>query len=234
MPDIMETIKARHSVRAYTDQPIDAAARAKLEELIATCNAEGDLSIALVCDEPKAFSSALARYGKFTNVSDYLVLAGRDAPDLAERCGYYGERIVLAAQEMGLNTCWVALTFKKRYVKRLVAPGDKLVVVIAIGHGANAGSPHKSKYASDVVRDQSADGAPDWFDRGVEAALLAPTALNQQKFEITFTHELDSEGKPVVALESRGGPYSDVDLGIVRLHFELVAGTENFVWENPL
>lgn len=234
MSDIMETIKARHSVRAYTDQPIDADVRAKLEELIATCNVEGDLSIELKCDEPKAFSSTLARYGKFENVRNYLILAGKDAPDLAERCGYYGERIVLAAQEMGLSTCWVALTFKKRYVKKLVAPGDKLVIVIAIGYGANAGSLHKSRVPGDVARDLSDDGAPDWFDRGIEAALLAPTAMNQQKFEIAFQQDADAEGKPFVSIESRGGSYSDVDLGIVRLHFELGAGASNFTWENPL
>lgn len=234
MPDIMETIKARHSVRAYTDQPLDAAARAKLEELIAACNTEGNLSIALKCDEPKAFDSTLARYGKFSNVRNYLILAGRDAPDLAERCGYYGERIVLAAQEMGLNTCWVALTFKKRYVKKLVAPSDKLVIVIALGYGANAGSAHKSKAAEDVARILADDGAPEWFDRGIEAALLAPTAVNQQKFEIMLTQESDAEGKPLVAIKSKGGTYSDVDLGIVRLHFELGAGVDNFTWKNSL
>jgi hypothetical protein len=127
---------------------------------------------------------------------------------------------------MGLSTCWVALTFKKRYVRKLVEHGAKLVVVIAIGHGATKGSPHGSKKPEDV---SSATNPPEWYARGIEAALLAPTAMNQQKFEFGLS-EAGSDGKPVVTLASKGGPYSSVDLGIVRCHFELGAGAENFSW----
>ena len=232
--DLLEAIEARHSVRAYTDQPIGEDVRKQLQDEIDRCNAEGNLRIKLVCDEPEAFDSTLAHYGKFSNVRNYLVLAGAPAADLDERCGYYGERIVLLAQQLGLNTCWVALTFKKRYVKKMLEPGTKLSLVISIGHGVDDGRPHKSKGNADVGHVSTGEPAPEWFTRGIEAALLAPTAVNQQKFDITLLGETDTSGKPLVSIASLGGSYANVDLGIVRLHFEIGAGTESFAWKNPL
>lgn len=229
--EAMDAIQARHSVRSYTNEPISEADLRVLEAEVERCNAEGRLHMRLVANEPKAFDSVMAHYGKFSGVRNYLVLAGPDEPSLEERCGYYGERLVLLAQTLGLSTCWVALTFKKRYVKKSVARGDRLVIVIAIGHGTTQGAAHKSRTASEVSK--APIDAPDWFAAGVNAALLAPTAINQQKFEIELTNTTDSEGKPLVALRNRGGAYSKVDLGIVRLHFELGAAAAggSFAWE---
>lgn len=228
---LQQAMERRHSVRSYTSEPVSASDRAALQAEIGRCNAEGGLAIKLACDEPKAFDSLLAHYGKFTNVRNYLVLAGPDAPDLDERCGYYGERLVLLAQALGLNTCWVALTFKKRLVKKAVEPGTKLGLVVALGHGAAQGTARKSKGADEVS--STAPGVeehPSWFDAGVAAALLAPTAMNQQGFEIELLEGFSADQKPLVSLRSTGGPYSAVDLGIVKLHFELGAGTEKFAW----
>jgi len=57
----------------------------------------------------------------------------------------------------------------------------------------------------------------------VEAALLAPTAVNQQKFRFTLSDR-------TVKAEATGGFSSRVDLGIVKYHFERGAGTEHFRW----
>lgn len=228
--NIFSIMQKRHSVRSFTDEPISSADAQALRQEIEACNAEGNLSIQLVCDEPKAFDSALAHYGKFSNVKNYLVLAGPSTPDLNEKCGYYGERLVLLAQELGLNTCWVALTFKKRSVRKMLKPGEKLSLVIAIGHGTTQGSPRKSKSAEEVSRIPQGAPRPEWFARGVEAALLAPTAMNQQSFMVTLESDSAPDGKSLVSLVSKGGAYSDVDLGIVRQHFELGAGAGHFAW----
>ncbi len=227
MLDIEEAMAQRHSVRSYTGEAISGTDRAALEEEIARCNSEGNLHMSLVCDEPQAFDSMLAHYGSFRGVRNYIVMAGVPLVDLDERAGYYGERVVLLAQRLGLNTCWVALTFKKRHVRKLRAPGEKLVVVVAIGHGETAGKPHKSKSAVDVLCCAGGE-APEWFSRGVQAALLAPTAVNQQKFRFELCDA--SADKPVVCATTASGPYAQVDLGITRLHFELGAGKANFVW----
>ncbi len=223
-----EAIHQRHSVRQYTDDPISETDRAALREEIERCNAEGDLHMALVCDEPEAFAGGLAHYGSFRGVTDYLVIAGKPAPDLGERAGYYGEKVVLLAQKLGLNSCWVALTFKKRLVRKMIAAGDKLVIVVALGHGATQGSPRKSKSADAVSR--CPDEPPAWFARGVEFALLAPTAVNQQKFRFELLDDGADAGKPRVKATAGLGSYADIDLGIAKLHFELGAGAGSFEW----
>lgn len=218
--DNPEAMRARHSVRSYTDRPIEGETLEALEKLIGACNRESGLHIQLVRNEPMAFDSTMAHYGKFSGVKNYLVMVGRKGPDLDELCGYYGEKIVLAAQALGLNTCWVGLTFKKIPDAFQVADGEKLAIVIAIGYGATQGAAHKSKDAAAVSK---ASDAPEWFTKGVEAALLAPTAVNQQKF--LFTLHGDK-----VSAKAGLGFFSKVDLGIVKYHFELGSGKDHTVW----
>ena len=215
-----EAIRERHSVRSYEDRAIDEDKIEVLEKEIAECNRLGGLDIQLMTDEPRAFDSFMAHYGKFSGVRNYIAMVGKKGED--ERIGYYGERLVLLAQTLGLNTCWVALTYKKIPGAFEVANGEKLTVVIPFGYGETQGAQHKSKDAADV---SNADGnSPEWFRLGVEAALLAPTAVNQQKFTLTY-----ADGK--VAARAGTGFYTKVDLGIVKYHFELGAGKENFEWE---
>ena len=110
---ILEAMRARHSVRSYTEKLIEGETLEALEKLIDECNRESGLHIQLVRNEPMAFDSAMAHYGKFSGVKNYLALVGKKSKKLDELCGYYGEKLVLAAQTLGLNTCWVGLTFQK-------------------------------------------------------------------------------------------------------------------------
>lgn len=219
--DLMEAIRARHSVRQYQKRPIEGETLAALQAFIAACNAESGLHIQLVTDEPKAFDCFLAHYGSFRGVENYLALVGKASDGLDEACGYYGEKLVLRAQQLGLNTCWVKLTYKKVPGAIDVGPGEKLALVIAIGYGETGGKPRRSKKAA-AVSNMTGD-SPEWFRRGVEAALLAPTAVNQQKFY------LEQQGDRVAAKAGRGR-CTKIDLGIVKYHFEIGAGTEHFKW----
>ena len=219
--DILEAMQLRHSVRSYMETPLEDSVKSALQNEIDTVNRESGLHIQLVTNEPKAFDSLMAHYGKFSGVTNYIALVGKKSRDLDECCGYYGQRLVLLAQQLGLNTCWVAMTYKKIPGAFQVTPGEKLTVVIALGYGATQGVPHKSKPVESVAKASGA--APDWFLDGVKAALLAPTAMNQQKF--TFTLE-----NGTVQAKAGAGFYTKVDLGIVKYHFEAVAGKENFQW----
>lgn len=219
--DILEAMQQRHSVRSYLNRPIDPAVSAALRQTIETCNRESGLHIQLVTDEPKAFDSTMAHYGKFSGVTNYIAIIGRKEAGLNERCGYYGEKIVLQAQMLGLNTCWVGLTFKKIPDAFQVAAGEKLVIVIAIGYGASPGTAHPTRPMDAVSR---SDGPmPAWFRDGVAAALLAPTAVNQQKFTLILA------GDRVWARAGLGF-FSKVDLGIVKYHFEIGSGTGPDIW----
>ena len=220
MTDMMELMKLRHSVRQYEDRPIPQEIRAQLDAYASELNRLGGLNIQILYDEPVCFSSRLAHYGRFENCSNYIAMVGKKAPDLEEHCGYYGELLVLKAQESGLNTCWAALTHGKS--KAVISGGETEVIIIALGYGKTQGAARKSKSAFDVSN-ITAD-SPEWFRRGVEAALLAPTAVNQQKFRLTLS------GKKVTAKHGLIGSCLKIDLGIVKCHFELAAGKENFEW----
>lgn len=214
--DTLQAINERHSVRAYTDRRIEGETKDKLESIVSAINEESGLHIMVRYDDPEGFDSKLAHYGSFKNVNNYIILAGPKSEDINEKCGYYGEKLVLEAQKLGLNTCWVALTFNKNVVKKLIPANEKLCMVISIGYGETQGTPRKSKSAEDVVVTKEA--TPDWFNEGVKAALLAPTAVNQQKFKIGLKN-----GEPYIAVAGLG-TYTKVDLGIVKYHFEVVSG----------
>lgn len=214
--DILQAIQERHSVRAYTEKKIEEEKRQKLDALIKECNEESGLSIQICYDDPDGFDSKMAHYGSFRNVNNYIILAGDPSDTLQEACGYYGEKIVLEAQAMGLNTCWVALTFNKKNVKKLVPNGKKMVMVIAIGYGETKGVSHKSRALESFMVTKGE--MPDWFREGAEAALLAPTAINQQKFKMGIR-----DGEPVIRIAGKG-PYTKIDLGIVKYHFEAASG----------
>lgn len=218
MEDILKVMEARHSVRTYLDKPIPKDIVEKLQKEIDQVNEESGLHFRLVTDEPKAFKGFIPKYGVFKNVKNYIVCAGVETPDFDERYGYYGERIVLYAQSLGLNSCWVGLTVKKRKVREFISDGEKLGCVIALGYGKSQGVAHKNKKVENITSVPSP--WPQWFKDGMKGAMLAPTAINLQRFKVSLT----PEGK--VSIVSTGGAFADVDLGIVKYQFQAAAGKE--------
>ena len=226
---IQEAIEARHSVRAYTGQPLAADVVEVLEEKIRELNEKGHLHMQLIRNETKAFQGKLAKYGKFRGVNDYIVMAGQKSDDLDERIGYYGEQLVLLAQTLGLNTCWVGLSYSKVPGTYVLEAGEVIEAYISIGYGETQGVSHKIKSVEQVSN--ANDLTPSWFRQGVEAALLAPTAVNQQKFFFEYIPARD--GKPVRVLAKRNFSligFTQMDLGIAKCHFEIGAGKEHFDW----
>ena len=227
--DLLQAIKERHSVRKYIDRPIEAEKVAAIKQFIDECNRESGLHLQLVTDEPLAFSTGIFSYGKFTGVTNYIALVAPKQGDYREAIGYQGEKIVLFMQTLGLNTCWVGLTFKNIKDAYVLNPGEELKFVIACGYGEDGGVQHPQKkpithYYSD--KRGTSEPLPDWFMHGMEAALLAPTAVNQQKF--LFTLLPNGRVKAKAKFDFIG--YSHYDLGIVKYHFEVAAGKENFIW----
>lgn len=212
--ELLECMQQRHSVRQYTDRPIEPEKRAVLDELVRALNEKASVHMQLIYDEPKCFDSFMAHYGKFSGVRNYIALVGKASPKLDETLGYCGEQVVLKAQELGLNTCWVAMSHGKS--KAVIGKGEKLVCLISLGYGAVQGVAHKNKPAQAVSRCDAP--MPDWFARGLDAALLAPTAMNQQK----FFFRLRPDGQ--VEASCSAGFYTRLDLGIVRCHFEAASG----------
>lgn len=225
---LQEAIKARHSVRAYKNEPLADDVSRRLEEEIIEVNQIGRLHIQLIQNEPKAFLGTLAKYGKFRNVTSYLVMAGKKADNLDERIGYYGEHLVLLAQTLGLNTCWVGLSYKKIPNTYVLDEGEVIKAYIAIGYGETQGSNHKIKTVEQVSN--ASEIIPLWFKRGVEAALLAPTAVNQQKFSFEYVGMKDNRHQVRAKKGFSMIGYTQMDLGIAKYHFEVGAGKEHFDW----
>ena len=224
--ELIEAIKGRHSVRKYLDRPIETAKADVLRETIGRINRESGLNIQLVLEETKAFNGLfISTYGQFSGVRNYLVIAAPKGKDWEEKAGYFGEELVLLAQTLGLNTCWVGLTYKKIPGTFTLREGDTVHCFIALGYGADAGVQHPLK---PLERFYESDGLPpEWFKAGLEAALLAPTAVNQQKFKFIL------RAGNIVETKTFFSPwgYTRIDLGIVKYHFEIGAGKENFTWK---
>ena len=221
---LQEAIKNRHSVRKYTDKPIETAKVATLRTGIERANAESGLSIQLVLEEPKCFSSGIWKYGQFSGVKNYFVMAGPRGKEAEEKIGYFGEKLVILAQTLGLNTCWVGLTYKKIPGTYTLRDGDIVHCVVSLGYGISPGVQHPQKPAEQFFESEGLP--PKWFRDGMEAALLAPTAVNQQKFKFIL-----HDGNKVEARTSFSmAGYTSIDLGIVKYHFEVGAGEDSFEW----
>lgn len=203
---IMQAIASRHSVRAYQTTPLDGEELATLLDCMSLLNMDSGLSMQLCLDEPKAFSGLMAKYGRFRNACNYISLVGKAGNALAEACGYYGEALVLKAQQLGFDTCWVGGTFSRKNTAAIVKESQKLHAVIAIGYGETNGKPHKSKPMEKLC---SWDGdMPAWFRSGMEAAMLAPSAMNRQRFHFRLSGSF---------VHATG---NGTDLGIAKYHFE--------------
>ena len=217
----LEALKQRHSVRAYLDKEIESEKQQLLKTRVAAVNAESGLNIQVFFNDPDCFDTNRADYGIFKNCKNYFVMIAKKGRD--EDIGYFGQSLVLYAQSLGLNTCWAKMSYKKGSVQGEIKDGEKRYIVVALGYGETQGNERKTKPANKLSN--ISDNSPEWFKNGVEAAMLAPTAVNQQAFY------LKQEGNTVKAKTTIGlGALTKMDLGIVKYNFEVAADKENFKW----
>lgn len=218
--DLREAMKTRHMVRKYTDKPIPTDIAQKLNERVAENNEKYGVAVELRTNDTSAFN-ALIKMILAKGVQNFFVLGGKDTPELGENLGKCSADLMLYAQTLGLNTWWVGGTFNRGKLNES-ANGNKVIGVVAVGYGATQGVPHKTKAYEDVAVYEG--DAPEWFKEGVEAALLAPTALNKQDFTVKGV------GNKVTITANKESIFSGADIGLVKYHFELGAGADNFTW----
>ena len=218
---LTEAVEKRHSVRAYLDKEIEKEKQELLIEKTNEVNKISKLNIQVIFNDPDCFETNRADYGIFKNCKNYFVMIGEKGRD--EDIGYYGQILVLYAQTLGLNTCWAKLSYNKGKVQGVIEKGEKRYIVVALGYGETQGNERKTKSAQKLSNLN--EGSPEWFKKGVEGAMLAPTAVNQQAFY------LKQEGDGVKAKTTIGlGALTKLDLGIVKYNFEIMAGKDNFNW----
>ncbi len=217
-----EAIAARISRRSYLPVPLDSDQIASIEVLVAEANSAGGLALALVADRPDLFGGFRKTYGLLTGVRNFLVLAGpEDDPEAAEKCGYYGERIVLELTKRGLGTCWVGGSFDRGSIGALVSPGNRLFGVIALGPVEDRLTPRERlvRFSTHLVKSTAGrfhetDGSePDWFFEAIARVALAPSAMNRRP--VCFKVERGAIGCALRIHDATAG----IDLGIAKYHF---------------
>lgn len=219
---LQDAMQARHTVRKYKKEPLSAEVVRQLNERIQAHNEKYGLRIQLVTENTDALPGIIG-LTMTKGVRNYMILAGPNTPDVDEKLGYSSADLMLYAQTLGLNTWWVGGMYSHKGARRNSTAEDsaKIIGVVIVGYGETQGVPHKSKAAEAV---SSYEGvAPEWFQAGVSAALLAPTAMNQQSFTIKGVGDQ-------VSMTYAKGSFSGADLGLCKYHFELGAGKENFKW----
>ena len=211
-------MELRHMVRKYLDKPIEKEVAAKLAARVDDVNARYGTAVKLMLDDDAAYGT-IVKMLMARGVRNYLIMAGAEAPDVRKRLGMAGAELMLYAQTLGLNTWWAGGVYRRSAMTE--AAGEPAIGVVAVGYGATQGKPHKSKSPEDV---SAYEGEPPaWFSEGVRAALLAPTAMNKQAFFVKGSGDS-------VRITYKPGMCSGEDLGLVKYHFQLGAGPENFRW----
>ena len=216
----IEAIIARHSVRNYKAERIEDETAYLICQKIEELNRESGLHLQYIEDAGKTYNKLLNRTVGLDSAPSVIACVGKETDEnLEEKIGYYGEKLVLYAQTLGLNTCWAGI-FSRKKIPVVIDQGEKLVISIAIGYGDNQGKNHKSKTPDQII--QTAGNRPEWFEKGIEMALLAPTAMNQQSFVIKLNEDESVE------FINKGGFFSKVDMGIIKYHFEIGSGRTDF------
>ena len=233
---LQEAINVRTSRRHYLDEALDGVHIEKLEKLITEYNQLGGFRIQLVLNNGEAFAGFTRSYGMLSGVRHYLgFIADSDDPHADEKIGYYGELLVLLATTLGLGTCWIGGTFKKSLTPFKLGEKERLACLITIGNVEEAYSSRekfihklthrKTKQIKEMFTSDTP--APEWFLKGMEAALKAPSARNKQP--VKFTYE---NGRTKAAVKDITKFLIALDLGIAKLHFELGSGGGNWKWGN--
>lgn len=224
---LSDAVFTRSSCRDFSPQPLSPAQRQQLEKAVGTCNLRSGLHFQLVCGDPEPFSSLTKSWGRIKGARNYFLLAGPAGdPDLEEKCGFYGEELVLTAQCMGLGTCWVGGTYDKNRCAVRLAPEEELVCVIAVGSPAypDKAAADRSRKPPEALAPDAQD-APEWFRAGIEAVQRAPSAMNRQGYRFAY-----QPGGSVRVRLAGTGSFALVDLGIAKRHFELGAHGGEWTW----
>jgi len=217
--DIKQAMYERHSVRNYKDEPIKENDVKLINNKIDEINKKSGLHFYLVLNEPNCFSGNKTHYGDFSCVKNYIVLTG--SKNRSVDVGYYGEELVLYLQSIGINTCWVAVTFNWTKVKRN-KDAKRFYLLISIGYGVNNGIKGHSKPLDKLSN--ITDNSPEWFKKGMEAVALAPSTMHKQQFYFRLNQDNTVTAVPVFGL------FYKIDLGIGMYHFEIGAGKDSFKW----
>ena len=229
-------MKKRCSRRKYKDVPIDLKYVKQLEDNIALYNKESGLNMKLIIGNGgKLFDGFRKSYGLFVGVQNYIAMIGsKTLLNRMEKVGRFGEKIILEATAMGLSTCWVGTSYDKNAAKELCEGNEVLDCVIAVGYSDEKHSlkermmeygMHRQNKSKEALI-EAEEPMPEWFNHGMNAVYLAPTARNLRPFIFKYT---DGQVTASITVPTETAM---IDLGIAKLHFELGARVGSWDYGN--
>jgi len=190
----------------------------------------------LVTESPDSvFKGAIGPFGKIKGVPAFIAFIGNmGSPNVHEQVGYMGEGIILEAEALNLASCWVAGFFRPNVVASLtrIDKGERVLAVTPIGYAIKRqaleerlmtgfGLTHRRRALSDLVTGLLESEWPQWIRAALEAARLAPSAVNRQPWR--FHIEPHSITVSVNTLSREYGLSKRLCCGIAMLHIEVTA-----------
>jgi len=172
---LIDTIKARKSVRKYTDKPVPRDMVAKCVEAARLAPSADNVQPwrFIVIDDhgyKKRFCESvltgLFRRTRFIEKARVVVVLAAKTSLLVHRVGrrvvktdvqlidmgIAGEHFVLQAQELGIGTCWINMFNPKRAKKFLRLPASMRVVsLIAMGYPAEGATKNRRDLPLDAI-----------------------------------------------------------------------------------
>jgi len=232
-----QAIKLRRSRRSFLESPLTEEDLTYLRDCCNWLNSfwQG-VRVVLVAESPdKVFRGAIGSYGKIKGAPAYVAFIGdRQDPNVQEKLGYLGECFVLEATSLGLATCWVAGFFRPEVVTEQIemAAKEKVIAVSPLGYADKEFSfteklmyrmtpSHKRKDLTNMCSGLAQKEWPSWIKCALEAARLAPSAVNRQPWH--FTIEKDSITVSLTNPEYSYHISKRLDCGIAMLHIEIGA-----------
>jgi len=229
-------IEKRRSRRSFEPKQLDKKLLTHLDSICNGFRPFPDARSVLVREVPDIlFKGAIGPYGKIKGAPAFIAFIGNmDSPNVWERVGYTGEGIILEAEAMNLATCWVAGFFRPKVVNSLIqlSKSERVLAVTPIGYRKKRhsleerlmtgfGLTHRRRPLSGLVSGIEESAWPQWIKLALEAARLAPSAVNRQPWR--FRVEPDSITVSVNTPRREYGLSKRLCCGIAMLHIEVAA-----------
>lgn len=230
-----EVITSRRSVRGYDGRAIGEADYRGVQEACAHLPAAacGVRVVPVECPSREVFTGLVIK-----EAPAFLGVVGAvDRPGAEVWAGYAGEFVVLSATALGLGTCWVTATYRPDRAAALVGvgPGERLLAVSPLGYPGRVGlvedffnvaitRSRQRKPLEELIDPSglSLDAAPAWTRTALEAARLAPSAVNRQPWRFTLAADGITVSIAPGGKEVPSAPRA-MDCGMAMLHLELAA-----------
>ena len=232
-------IEKRRSRRRFDPKPLEANHLSSISSVCAEFKPFGYARGEVVTEAADTvFKGAIGSYGKIKGAPAFCAFIGdMDSPNVYEQVGYTGEGIILEAESLNLGTSWVAGFFRPEVVISLIKirESERVVSVTPIGYAAKLpsleeramtgfGLTHRRKPLSGLTTGLKESEWPQWIKLALEAARLAPSAVNRQPW--IFQVEPNSI---TISINTRGPEYGlskRLCCGIAMLHIEVAALSE--------